>query len=94
MKKHIDKITHTIHHHTRTTVHAVRTKPYPVRMQLIRLCTFIGSLCIVILWVTLLKRQLQIDPVVQKKEIEKGQVISEGIWKVYDKAKDPNQQEQ
>ncbi len=91
MQKHIEKITHTIHHHTRTAVHTVRAKPYSARMQLIRLCTLVGSLCVIILWVSLLKHQLKIDPITQKREIEKRQVISEGILKVYDKANDPNQ---
>ncbi len=76
-----------IHHHARRAVHAVRAKPYHMRMHLIRTLTAIGGLCVVLLWITLLKHQLAIEPVVKKQEVEKKQVISEGILRVYNKAK-------
>lgn len=82
-----DTFSKKIHHHTRKAVRSVRAKPYHVRMQLVRIGTVIGGVCIVLLWISLLKKQLQIDPVVKKQEVQKKAVISEGILKVYDKAK-------
>lgn len=83
-----------IHHHTRKAVHRVRAKPYETRMHIVRWGTVLVGLCVVVLWVSLLKRQLKIEPVVKKREIEKQQIISEGILRVYDKAKQAQVQTQ
>jgi uncharacterized membrane protein YgaE (UPF0421/DUF939 family) len=77
-----------IKHHVKSAVYALRSKPYHVRMYIIRVGTIIVGLFIALLWIMFLKHQLAIEPYVLKQETEKKQIISESILKVYDQAKD------
>ncbi len=78
----------SIKKHVKNAMHAVRSKPYHVRMYIVRVGTIIIGLIIALLWIIFLKYQLAIEPHVLKQEVEKKQIISESIFKVYDQAKD------
>ncbi len=80
MRKHIV-------HHTKRIVRHVRNKPYDSRIQIIRFMTLFCGGLIVLLWITLLKRQLHIDPVTQKSDVATKNLFQEQIIRVYSGAK-------
>lgn len=87
MKQHVHRISKKLTEHTKNTVRQVREKPYHVRMQVVRLLTVIASFIVVLFWIMLLKWQFQVDPIAKQRDVEKKNIISEGVLRVYDESK-------
>ncbi len=75
MRKHIT-------HHTKRIVSHMRGKSYETRMHIIRFLTGLCGLVIVLLWITLLKKQLVVDPVTKKIDAETKNLFQEQVIRV------------
>jgi hypothetical protein len=80
MRKHIV-------HHTKRVIHHVRSKPYDSRVQIVRFLTLFCGGLVVLLWITLLKHQLQSDNVTKKSDTATKSLFTEQIIRVYGDAK-------
>ena len=87
MRKHIV-------HHTKRIVHHVRGKPYDVRMQITRFLTVFCCALVVLLWITLLKRQLQVDPTVKKNDQVNKNLFQDQVIRVFSDSKNDTKQNQ
>lgn len=76
MRKHIV-------HHTKRLVRHVRGKPYTARMQIIHFMTVFCGVLVILLWITFLKHQLQVDPVQKKADSTTKSLFTEQVVRVY-----------